>query len=294
MSTAVKEKSSLSFKAEVLSNEHLNAEHLLLSLKPVTSDTPDTIEKKGSMTPGAEASSEKGSVTPSIKGPVAPLASPGQFYMLSVGPFPEPLLKRPLCYFRSGADGAIEFLYRIRGKGTRLLSLMKPGAVMDVLGPLGRKYPRPPKGTTPLIVAGGTGLASVFPLIQSMKGKAVVFYGSSCGEEILFRKDLEALSAELHLATDDGSCGLKGTVMDILGDYKLTSHHFVYTCGPEIMTSAVTKAALEAGATGCASLEAYMACGVGACMGCVIKTTKGYKRVCKEGPVFKLEELVFG
>ena len=248
------------------------------------------------MTP-AEASSLKGSVTPaeasSLKGSVTPPVAPGQFYMLRVGPFPEPLLKRPLCFFRSGDNGSIEFLYRIRGKGTRLLSEIRPGAEIDVLGPLGRKYPRPPKGKTPLVVAGGTGLASVYPLIQSLNGKAVVFYGSSCGEEILFKSELKEMSAELHLATDDGTCGLKGTVLDLLGEYGLTADHFVYTCGPEVMTSAVAAAVLEAGARGCASLEAYMACGVGACMGCVVMTTKGYKRVCREGPVFGLEELVF-
>ena len=276
MSTLPRENNSLSFKAEVLSNTVLNAEHLLLSLKPVAVETINTAS--------AEATS--------LKGPVAPPA-PGQFYMLSVGPFPDPLLKRPLCFFRSGDNGSIEFLYRIRGRGTRMLSEIRPGTVIDVLGPLGSKYPHPQKGKIPLVVAGGTGLASVFPLIQSLKGKAVVFYGSRCGEEILFQSELDEMSAELHLATDDGTCGLKGTVLDLLGDYNLTRDHFVYTCGPEVMTSAVAKAVNEAGASGCASLEAYMACGVGACMGCVVMTTQGYKRVCKEGPVFRLDELVF-
>ncbi len=320
MSANPGEKEGLSFQAEVLSNTALNAEHLLLTLKPATSETP---EKKGSVTtsgggaasggglaPDAKATSIKGSVTTSgggtasggglapdakatsIKGSVTPVA-PGQFYMLQVGQSAEPLLKRPLCFFRKGEGNTLEFLYRIRGKGTQLLSQIKPGAEIDVLGPLGRAWPRPPKGKTPLIVAGGTGLASLYPLIRSLKGKAVVFYGSRCGEEILFQDELERMSAELHLATDDGTCGSKGTVMDLLGKYKLTPDHFVYTCGPEVMTRAVTKAVLGAGTTGYASLEAYMACGVGACMGCVIKTTKGYRRVCKEGPVFKLDELVF-
>lgn len=273
MSISSKDKNSRSFKAEVVRNYALNSEHLVIGIRPIA-DSENTPSKKGSMTP------------------VAPVA-PGQFYMLQVANSPEPLLKRPLCFFRMGEDNTIEFLYRIRGKGTKLLSELKPGAIIETLGPLGRPYPRPPKGKIPLIVAGGTGLASVFSLIQSLKGKAVVFYGSRCGEEILLREELEALSGELHLATDDGTCGLKGTVMDIMGEYELTSEHYIYTCGPEVMTAAVTKAALAVGATGCASLEAYMACGVGACMGCVVKTKKGYKRVCKEGPVFKLEELVF-
>ncbi len=280
MKAGLDERKALSFKAEVLSNTALNAEHLLLAIRPLSSGSipPDTVE--------AKASEGEGSMTPMT--PVAP----GQFYMLSVGPFPEPLLKRPLCFFRLGDNGSIEFLYRIRGRGTRMLSEIRPGAVMDVLGPLGRKYPLPPRGKTPLVVAGGTGLASVFPLIRSLKGRVVVFYGSSCGEEILFQNELKEMSAELHLATDDGTCGLKGTVMDLLGEYELTSEHFIYTCGPEVMTSAVIKAAREAGAKGCASLEAYMACGVGACMGCVVMTTKGYKRVCREGPVFMFDELL--
>jgi len=181
----------------------------------------------------------------------------------------------------------------MRGKGTKLLASMRAGQSIDILGPLGRPYPRPPKDTIPVIIAGGTGLASVYPLIKSLKGRAVVFYGSRCNEEILFKSELEEMAAELHLATDDGTCGLKGTVMDVLGGYELTDRHFVYICGPDVMAGPAARAALEAGASGVASLEAYMACGVGACMGCVVQTTKGYKRVCKEGPVFKLEELVF-
>ena len=248
------------FRAEVTSNRPVSREHLVLEVRPLAA----------SQNP-----------------------KPGQFYMLQTGAFPEPLLKRPLCHFRKGKGGTLEFLYRMRGKGTKLLSHMRPGDTLDILGPLGRPYPRPPKGSTPVIIAGGTGLASVFPLIASLKGRAVVFYGSRCGEEILFKGELEDMSAELHLATDDGSCGLKGTVLDVLGDYKLTPEHFVYVCGPDVMAGPAVRAALDAGAKGVASLEAHMACGVGACMGCVIKTTKGYKRVCREGPVFKLEELIF-
>lgn len=248
------------FRAEVLSNESAGPEHFVIRLKP-----------------DASSSAPK----------------PGQFYMLQVGAFPEPLLKRPLCYFRKLGDGSLEFLYRVRGKGTRLLSKAGIGEVIEVLGPLGKPWPRAPRDKTPVVVAGGTGLASVFPLIKSLKGRAVVFYGSACGEEVLFQDELSEMSAELYLSTDDGSCGTKGTVMDALGGYRLTPGHVVYSCGPEVMTSAVAKAAGEAGAKGHASLEAYMACGVGACMGCVVMTTKGYRRVCREGPVFKLEELVF-
>jgi dihydroorotate dehydrogenase electron transfer subunit len=270
VSAKAKEERAAGFRAEVLSNQSAGPEHYILSLMPDHG--------------GGESLKPKG---------VLALPRPGQFYMLQAGPFPEPLLKRPLCYFKGHRDGSLEFLYRVRGKGTRLLAKAAPGDTLEVLGPLGRAWPRPQKGKTPVIVAGGTGLASVFPLIRSLKGRAVVFYGSACGEEVLFQEELEDMAAELRLSTDDGSCGTKGTVIDALGDYQLTPEHVLYSCGPEVMTSAVAAAAKKAGARGYASLEAYMACGVGACMGCVVMTTKGYRRVCREGPVFKLEELVF-
>jgi dihydroorotate dehydrogenase electron transfer subunit len=212
--------------------------------------------------------------------------------MISAGPFPEPLLKRPFCHF--SGNGTIDLLYRLRGKGTRLLSAMKPGADVDVLGPLGNAWPELPKGKAPVVIAGGTGIASVFPLIKSLGRKATVIYGARCGEEVLYKDELLSMSAELHLATDDGTCGIKGTVGDVLnGFFTISPSQYLYVCGPEIMTRAVAEEAKVRGAKGAASLEAFMAWGIGACMGCAVRTTSGYKRVCREGPVFNLHELVF-
>ena len=221
-----------------------------------------------------------------------PSPKPGQFYMVATGPMPEPLLKRPFCYFDSTGDGTISMLYKVQGKGTQLLSSMKEGVTLDVLGPLGNSYPMPPKGSSPIIVAGGIGIASVMPLIKKFGDKARVVFGARSREDMVMRKEVSGFLCELHGCTDDGSVGLQGTVVDMLRELEPDESGVIYACGPKPMTRAVVEFASERGLKGYASLEEHMACGIGACMGCVVMTKKGYRRVCKEGPVFRLEDLV--
>lgn len=222
---------------------------------------------------------------------------PGQFYMIGTNSSCDPLLKRPFSLFRK-TSGEAHFLYRIKGKGTEKMRQMKKGTTVSILGPLGNGYPLPGKNLIPLLVAGGIGIASLFPLIEKIGRKAYLFYGGRSTNELLMLDDLKGLVKELILSTDDGSIGEKGTVVDIFNNFlarhsALSTQHVLYACGPAPMLGAVSKVASEKGIRGCISMEENMACGVGACLGCAVKTTKGYKRVCKEGPVFSLEEIVW-
>jgi dihydroorotate dehydrogenase electron transfer subunit len=196
--------------------------------------------------------------------PETPGPRAGQFYMVDAGTRYEPLLKRPFCFFRRTREG-IELLYRVRGKGTELIKDLKAGDHVDMIGPLGKPWPSV-KGKKPLVVAGGVAIASVFPLVKRLRGRAVVVYGAKDIEELVMVDMLRLMSAKLLISTDNGSLGP--------------------------MTSAVVNYANSKGIKGYVSLEEFMACGIGACMGCVCETKKGYKRVCKEGPVFRLEDVI--
>ena len=215
----------------------------------------------------------------------------GQFYMVSPGVGAEPLLKRPFCYFEAAGDGSISMLYKVMGRGTAALAATGKGAVLDLLGPLGNYYTDPPRGKKPLIVAGGIGIASVMPLIREFGAKARVVFGARTADELVMRKEVSVFLCELHGCTDDGTVGLKGNVVDMLRQMDPGKETVMYVCGPTPMTKAVVDFAAERGIKGYASLEEHMACGIGACMGCVVMTKNGYRRVCKEGPIFKLEEL---
>ncbi len=217
---------------------------------------------------------------------------PGQFYMAGTSGSNDPLLKRPFCFFKK-SKRIVQILYRVRGKGTTLLSQMRPGSTLDIIGPLGNSWPRPGNRHTPLIVAGGIGIASVFPLAESLKRKPLLIYGGRDRDELLMLDELKLMYSGLHPATEDGSYGTKGTVMDVLASLDLDGSYMLYACGPKGMLRAVTEFALLKGLKGYVSLEERMACGVGACLGCAVKTKHGMKEVCSHGPVFKLEDMIW-
>ena len=222
---------------------------------------------------------------------------PGQFYMIEVNRGSDPLLKRAFSLFKRTSDG-FQLLYRIKGRGTSLLKEMKRDAALEVLGPLGNHYPVPSEEQVPLVIAGGIGIASVFPFISAHQGRAFVFYGARSGDEIFVLDELKAMSRDMFISTDDGSMGTKGNIVEVLDNYldsKSTdiSRYVLYACGPYPMLKAVSQVAASKGISAYVSMEERMACGLGACLGCVVKTKTGYKRVCKEGPVFKSEEIVW-
>ncbi len=222
---------------------------------------------------------------------IMPAAQPGQFFMLGIPGRLDPLLKRPFGYFRVKED-ALEFLYRLRGKATAIMSVLDAGDEVEIIGPLGEPYPLPKPKKVPLLVAGGTGIASLYPLADAFGGEALILYGGRNSDELLLTEELRGICRVLGLATEDGSVGVKGTVIDLLKEFlagKNKNRHVVYACGPRGMLKAVSELGLE----GYVSVEERMACGIGVCLGCAVKTSTGHKRACKEGPVFRIGEVVF-
>lgn len=224
--------------------------------------------------------------------------------MIQAGNTYDPLLKRPFSIFRH-KDNMLQFLYRIRGKGTICLSNVKEGDTIDLIGPLGNGYPVP-KGDF-VAVAGGIGIASLYPLIEQYKNRAHLFYGARNKDELLMLNEVSMLSKKIWITTDDGSAGKKGLITAPLKDFLRHNHLPVYACGSMPMLKTIFDIIKDTELKCYASLEENMACGIGACLGCVVKvrseklevrtkTKKDltvYKRVCKEGPVFDLKDIVW-
>lgn len=227
---------------------------------------------------------------------------PGQFYMAEVNRGLDPLLKRAFSLFRRIPQG-IQIMYRIHGKGTSLLRTMKEGTVISMLGPLGNGYPFPEDGQTPIVIAGGIGIASLFSLIEKLYGRAYIIYGARSKEELFLLDELKNMSKGLFVCTDDGTYGERGNVINLLCHF-FTVHDprftnsLIYACGPKPMLQEVSRVASEQKIRTYLSLEEHMACGIGACLGCVVKTKSlsqnfKYQRVCKEGPVFNAEDIIW-
>jgi len=175
---------------------------------------------------------------------------------------------------------------------------MKEGASLDMLGPLGNFYPLPSKDQTPLVIAGGIGIASVFSLVERLEGRAIVFYGARTKDDLLMLEEVMEQGHEVIVSTDDGSAGRKGTTVEALRTFiasytSSVAQLRVYACGPHPMLKALSQTTIEYRIRAYVSMEEHMACGIGACLGCVVKTHDGYKRVCKEGPVMTATEIVW-
>jgi dihydroorotate dehydrogenase electron transfer subunit len=228
-----------------------------------------------------------------------PHAAPGQFVMLSPGvragaERTDPLLPRPMAVYRQRAvaGGAeVEILFKRHGRGTALLALARPGETVRLVGPLGRGFALPEPGESPILVAGGTGIASVYELaaILSAAGRpAVVLLGARRAADLMAEDDFAALSGPLRIATEDGSRGGRGLVTDLLArELRELPNPRVYACGPTAMMRRASEIALAAGAPCSVSLENPMACGFGVCLGCAAPMAGGgYALVCRDGPVF--------
>jgi dihydroorotate dehydrogenase electron transfer subunit len=229
--------------------------------------------------------------------PLARIQEPreGQFFMLEAVKTYDPLLKRPFSMFLYREE-KLQFLYRIRGKGTDCLSVLKKEDFIQLLGPLGNSYPEP-EGDY-IVAAGGIGIASVFSVINKYPGRAYLYFGARNRDELVMLDAVGKIAKEVHVTTDDGSFGRKGFVTESLREF-MDSTAFaeapvpVYACGPVPMLKEISGIIVNKGITCHASLEEVMACGIGACLGCVAKTRDGYKRVCKEGPVFNIRDIVW-
>lgn len=208
---------------------------------------------------------------------------PGQFVNIRVdGQF----LRRPISVC-DAQDGWLTIVYKVVGVGTAAMSEWAAGRVVDVLTGLGQGYDVRCAGEYPLLIGGGVGVPPMYMLARTLRemGKSVqVVLGFNTDSEVFFEQAFRELGCEVIVTTVDGSYGQKGFVTDVLDGRQ----SYYYTCGPLPMIKAVLG---RLGTHGEVSMEERMGCGFGACMGCTIQTTNGYKRVCKEGPVFKAGEL---
>ena len=231
--------------------------------------------------------------------------APGQFVMLSPGavgaaPRSDPLLPRPMAVFRerAGAGGAeIEILYKRSGRGTQLLSEAVAGDAVAVVGPLGRGFETEAHAGRALLVAGGTGIASVFELARRERDRRPVdvLLGARSAGDLMAVDDFAALDVGLGIATEDGSRGERGLVTALLEKHLADGGDAtVYSCGPTPMMERCAAIAEERGVRCFVSLENTMACGFGVCLGCAAPHRRGgYALVCREGPVFDGADVVW-
>ena len=227
---------------------------------------------------------------------IAGVIAPGQFVHLRIAEGAEFILRRPFSIFRAGG-GRVEVLYQVVGRGTRVLAEAAPGAVMDAIGPLGAGWRIPEGVAHALLVAGGLGAAPLGMLAEELarRGVAVTLaQGAPTAARLLARELFEGACRRTAYATDDGSVGTCGLVTTLTPELIAADRpDVVYTCGPEPMQRIVAAQAAEAGVPCQVSLERLMACGVGACLSCVVSTVHGRKRACVDGPVFDAAEVLW-
>lgn len=222
---------------------------------------------------------------------------PGQFVHLRISTGSDTILRRPFSIHRARGE-RIEILYQILGAGTlRLAEKTARDSSMDLVGPLGHGWRVPAGATHALLVAGGLGAAPLGMLVEHLAEKGiacVVAQGAPTGERLVARAHLEANARRVEIATDDGTAGEHGFVTAVTARlFAAERFDTVYVCGPEAMERIVAAQAAEAGVPCQLSLERLMACGIGACLSCVVTTRSGLKRACVDGPVFDAEEVCF-
>ena len=200
-------------------------------------------------------------------------------------------LRRPLSVCDK-EDGKLTVVYKVVGEGTKVLSEMAVGAVLEVLTGLGKGFDPDACKADALLIGGGLGVPPLYLLAKELKArgkKVTAVLGFNKADEIILADEFQAVCDEVVISTADGSVGVKGFVTDAIKALQ-PAYDYFYTCGPMVMMKAVC-AVLEG--AGEASLEERMGCGAGFCYGCSIQTKNGPKRVCKDGPVFKKEELLW-
>lgn len=221
-----------------------------------------------------------------LKGDTSAITAPGQFVNLKLEGL---YLRRPISVCDLEGD-QLTIVYKAVGKGTEQMSRMQSGEKLDVLTGLGNGYDLSLSGDKPVLLGGGVGVPPMYLLAKKLlkQGKKVfVILGFNTKSEIFYEEEFKKLGCDVTVTTVDGSYGTKGFVTTAL---EAMDYTYFYTCGPEPMLKAVYKASATSGQM---SFEKRMGCGFGACMGCSCKTITGYKRICKEGPVMKKEEILW-
>ena len=243
---------------------------------------------------------------------LAKAGKPGQFLHIKIK---DTILRRPIS-IHSVKGGTVYILFRVRGRGTRILSRYKVGQTLDIIGPLGNGFSIRPEtrpacrqaGTkrleTNILIGGGVGVAPLVFLGEKLREtrsskseiRNIVILGAKTKKEILAEQEFKKLGFVVLIATEDGSCGTRGTVVDVLrgllvsGPRSLAAD--VYACGPEPMFKAIHALIKHKPNIHCqVSFEQFMGCGLGICCGCTIVTKKGYKKACKDGPVFDIKDI---
>jgi dihydroorotate dehydrogenase electron transfer subunit len=220
-----------------------------------------------------------------LAGDTSAVTAPGQFVNIKLeGKF----LRRPISV-NDCVDGLLTIIYKVVGEGTAQMAKMQAGEKLDILTGLGNGYSLAEAGEHPVLLGGGVGVPPLYMLAKQLiaAGKRVsVVLGFNKASEVFYAEEFKALGCDVTVTTVDGSMGVKGFVTDALpADYT-----YFYTCGPEPMLKAVYRATNTSGQM---SFEERMGCGFGACMGCSCKTITGYKRICREGPVMRKEEILW-
>ena len=221
-----------------------------------------------------------------LEGDTSAITAPGQFVNIKLEGL---YLRRPISVCDLNGS-RLTIVYKAVGKGTEMMSRMQAGEKLDVLTGLGNGYDLTLSGENPVLLGGGVGVPPMYLLAKKLiaEGKKVsVILGFNTKSETFYEEEFKKLGATVTVTTVDGSYGTKGFVTDAL---KNTEYSYFYTCGPEPMLKAVYKTSATSGQM---SFEKRMGCGFGACMGCSCKTITGYKRICKEGPVMKKEEILW-
>ena len=220
-----------------------------------------------------------------LAGDTSDITNCGQFVNIQLDGM---YLRRPIsvCDYD---EKTLTIVYKVVGKGTEAMAAMGTGVKLDILTGLGNGYDLTLAGVKPVLLGGGVGVPPMYNLAKKLRamGKEVkVILGFNVKSEIFYEEEFKALGCDVTVTTVDGSYGVKGFVTNALPE----DYTYFYTCGPEPMLKAVYRASKTSGQM---SFEERMGCGFGACMGCSCKTLTGYKRICKDGPVMKKEEILW-
>lgn len=235
-------------------------------------------------------------------------AAPGQFVLIRARGRAFPFLGRPFGVYaqeKGKGKNRIEILYRVAGRGTAVFALLKRGDFVEILGPLGRGFSLVRGRDRIVLIAGGIGIAPLEPLVRTLRKKrpsAVTldfYYGARRADLLMGLGALRKSCSTVRIATDDGSRGFRGPVTELVARH-LESYPpdrtVIYACGPHAMLKKLSEVLVRHPIPCQVSVEERMACGVGACLGCAVETKdteKPYRRVCMEGPVFDINEIVW-
>ena len=218
-----------------------------------------------------------------LSGDTGQITRPAPFINIRLDGF---YLRRPISVC-DWDDRSVTIIYKVVGGGTEKMSHFSGGEALDVMTGLGNGFDISAAGERPLLIGGGVGTPPLYRLAKELKNPIVIL-GFNSKSDVFYEDEFKALPGEVYITTADGSYGIRGFVTDAMKD--IDGYSYTYSCGPEPMLRAVYNASKTDGEY---SFEERMGCGFGACMGCSCKTKYGYKRICKDGPVLKKDEIIF-